>query len=70
MGGRQFQPLAAAGSRQHGIPEAFEERALAFQHIPVIVDAKNYSGWEFRTNRLGHCCTFTESIFRNRDRES
>jgi hypothetical protein len=70
MGGGQFQSLAAAGSSQNGIAKAFEECPLAFQHIPVIVDTKNYSAWKFRKNRLGHGCTFKESIFCNYDLES
>jgi hypothetical protein len=42
MDGSQFQPLATAGCDQNRIPKGFEECLFAFQHILVIVDAKNY----------------------------
>jgi hypothetical protein len=37
-----------------GIAEAFEERFLAFQHVLVIVDAKDDCALECRRNRRGH----------------
>jgi len=35
------------------IPEVFEKSLFAFQHILVIVDAKNHSQWEFRISGRG-----------------
>jgi hypothetical protein len=50
----QFQSFAPTWGGQDGIPETLKERFLAFQHVFVIVDAKNYSALKFRINGLGH----------------
>jgi hypothetical protein len=46
--------FATTWSRQNGAPKALEEQFLAFQHVFVIIDAKNYSALEFRMRRWGH----------------
>ena len=51
MHGGYFQSLASARSSQNGIPEGLEKRFLVFQHVLVIVDAKDYSAGEFLINR-------------------